>query len=77
MKHALPLKQVLTEVAQICRERVLIGHAIHNDLKVCLAPRRDASLKWWWLKLLLVVSQPTQLLVCRRRCCCLRATRGT
>ena len=37
MKHALPMKQVISEVAQICRDRMLIGHAINNDLKVCLS----------------------------------------
>lgn len=34
MVHALPLKQVLSEVSRMCRSRVLIGHALNNDLKV-------------------------------------------
>lgn len=33
MVHALPMRQVLTEVARIVRSRILIGHALANDLK--------------------------------------------
>lgn len=28
-------EEVQTKVADIIKDRILIGHAIHNDLKVC------------------------------------------
>lgn len=36
MRHALPLQQVQMEVAQLLKSRVLIGHALWNDLKVLM-----------------------------------------
>lgn len=33
MRHALPLKRVQDDVAKLLHERILIGHALHNDLR--------------------------------------------
>ena len=33
MKHALPFHQVQKEVAALLENRVVVGHALHNDLK--------------------------------------------
>lgn len=43
MRHALPLRQVQAEVAALLRERTVIGHAVHNDLKALMLehPRKD------------------------------------
>lgn len=43
MAHALPLRRVQSEVAELLHERTVIGHAIHNDLKALMLehPKRD------------------------------------
>ena len=43
MKLALPLRRVQDDVARLLRERIIIGHALHNDLKALMLehPKRD------------------------------------
>ena len=43
MKHALPLRKVQDDVAGLLRSRVVVGHALHNDLKALMLehPKRD------------------------------------
>ena len=43
MAHALPLRRVQAEVAALLRERTIIGHGLHNDLKALMLehPRRN------------------------------------
>jgi RNA exonuclease 4 len=43
MAHALPFRRVQAEVAAILRDRTVIGHAVHNDLKSLMLehPKRD------------------------------------
>lgn len=36
MAHALPLRRVQDDVAALLRERIVIGHALHNDLKALM-----------------------------------------
>lgn len=36
MAHALPLRRVQAEVAALLRERTVVGHALHNDLKALM-----------------------------------------
>jgi RNA exonuclease 4 len=47
-KQAIPFKQVQRQVAELIKDRILVGHALHNDLQVLLLPHpkhliRDTS----------------------------------
>ena len=45
MRHALNFRTAQTEVAQLLRDRTLIGHALHNDLKALMLDHPSAAVR--------------------------------
>ena len=60
---AKPFNEIQQQVAELIKDRILVGHAIHNDLKVCKAfsiPHTDYQLNA--MHQVLLLSHPRHLI---------------